>query len=280
MPQGGRDEQSDSQFADDVLDEQYYGRPAPGVMGRTGLLLGILIGTVVAAFGAWVVLFDPLPEPSADAPVRITADIEPYKQRPDDPGGAEIPNQDRLVYDRLDRRAEGGEGVETLINRPQTPAAPEPVSEPEPAPVPQPAPIPESPVAQEQPVVEEIPEPVAVDPPVVVETPVSPQPPAQTEPETLSAPEPVVTSAPAPTGWSVQLVAMRSEQAALDAWEQFSRSHPDILGPMAPRIVAADLGERGIFYRLKAGDWQVREPADALCSALQERRVECRVTAP
>ena len=72
--------------------------------GRPRLLpVWILLGAAALSGGAWAVmdnLGDGPPPDEASVPL-ITASTEPWKVRPDDPGGMEIPNQGTLIYETL-----------------------------------------------------------------------------------------------------------------------------------------------------------------------------------
>ena len=67
----------------------------------------------------------------AAAPL-IKADPTPTKIRPEEPGGLEVPNRDKLVFDRLPGASRDTERVERLLPPPETPVVP-------PAPAPAPA---------------------------------------------------------------------------------------------------------------------------------------------
>jgi hypothetical protein len=54
----------------------------------------------------------------------IKADDRPIKIRPDDRGGMKVPNQDTLVYERMESGADAEGRVETLLPPPETPHAP------------------------------------------------------------------------------------------------------------------------------------------------------------
>ncbi len=69
----------------------------------------------------------------------IKAEQGPFKARPEQPGGMDVPNQDKVVFDRLDPEA-ARPVVERLLPPPETPL-PRPVSPP-PPPAPPPAPVP------------------------------------------------------------------------------------------------------------------------------------------
>ena len=61
----------------------------------------------------------------------IKADASPTKVAPEDPGGLQVPHQDKLVYGVLDRSAEE-DGVESLMPLPEEPMS---LSDPAPAPI-------------------------------------------------------------------------------------------------------------------------------------------------
>lgn len=66
---------------------------------------------------------------------------------------------------------------------------------------------------------------------------------------------------------SVQLAAFPSEDAARNAWRAMVRAHPDALGGLTPRYERADLGSRGVWFRLKAGPVLSSSQAQEVCSA-------------
>ncbi|SUS08460.1 putative Periplasmic protein TonB, links inner and outer membranes [uncultured Defluviicoccus sp.] len=70
------------------------------------------------------------PKDAAQVPI-IHAEEKPFKVRPENPGGMEIPHQDKLIYQRL-RGEERPIKVERLLSEPEKPLPP-----PEPAPPPE-----------------------------------------------------------------------------------------------------------------------------------------------
>ena len=74
---------------------------------------------------------------------------------------------------------------------------------------------------------------------------------------------------------SVQLVAVRSPEAAERAWSALSRENSDLIGPLSPRVVRADLGAKGVVYRLQAGPFANEGEARRLCAALEARGQSC-----
>src|SRR5690606_12907100 len=57
-------------------------------------------------------------------------------------------------------------------------------------------------------------------------------------------------------GFLVQLSAVRSREQAQATYAGLQRSYPSVLGDLEPVIVEADLGERGIYYRVRVGPWE------------------------
>ncbi len=100
--------------------------PAPSKTWRRRLLpAGLLLGGAVAAGVAWAVVEFAVRGPAPDAPVRLVeAPTEPYKVRPDDPGGLEIPNRDKLIYETLETD-EPEEGPEQILPPPEEPVSPQ-----------------------------------------------------------------------------------------------------------------------------------------------------------
>ena len=63
-------------------------------------------------------------------------------------------------------------------------------------------------------------------------------------------------------------------------WKRISGKNKEILGSYAPAVTKADLGERGVFYRLRAGPLADKAAADALCASLAAQNVGCIVVKP
>ena len=200
-----------------------------------------------------------------------------------------------------------------LVAAPEPAATSEPVATPEPAvasePVattPEPAATPE-PMATSEPV-ETASTPATsgtaeadTAPAVASNSETTPEPAATSEPvETASAPAtsgtaeaaaaPAVTSnsetAPEPAaasvaaGVQVQIYAARSEAGALAAWGRLSAEQKDLLDSLTPSVVKAELGEKGIFYRLRAGPLADKDAAGRLCRLLKGRGHGCFVPVP
>ena len=94
---------------------------------RRGIPWRLLIGVVVLAVIGVVVwqgaglLTGTGGDGAGGVPV-FEASIDPFKHRPDDPGGMDVPNQNVTVYDTLDT-AESADGMEQLLPEPEEPIA-------------------------------------------------------------------------------------------------------------------------------------------------------------
>ena len=77
----------------------------------------------------------------------------------------------------------------------------------------------------------------------------------------------------------VQLYSARSRDRALAAWTRLSSEEEDLLGSLAHRVVKAEIPNRGVFYRLRAGPLASRAAARRLCGLLKGRGRDCFVPA-
>ena len=86
-------------------------------------------------------------------------------------------------------------------------------------------------------------------------------------------------ASPAPRGLRVQIGSFRSASDATAAWDKTVTAHQELIGQRQPYIVEADLGPRGIFYRLQIGPLHSSNEAKALCNALKARGQDCILAA-
>ncbi len=86
-------------------------------------------------------------------------------------------------------------------------------------------------------------------------------------------------ASPASPGLRVQIGSFRSAADATAAWDKTVAAHQELIGQRQPYIVEADLGERGIFYRLQIGPLHSRNEAKTLCNALKARGQDCILAA-
>lgn len=322
-------------FTDDVFNDDYYGRRTRGAGGSRSLsvIVGVVLGVAVAGGVGYYFLHNSNLTFTPGELSFVKADPSPYKIRPENPGGMQVENQDKLVYDRV-AKGDAPARVENLLPpaevpkappmKPQAETPPEPAPAATPAPTSTPAPAPEpakaaapAPEAAKE-VVKEEPKPaapaasqpdplaaavaaatggrasatgpIAVAPQAAAEAPKVETPKAEPAEKPVAAAETVkpvqtATAVPAPQpaqegGYQVQLASVLSEQAALAEWGRISRKNKDILGSFAPVVTRADLGEKGVFYRLRTGPLADKAAAESLCSSLAAANVGCIVVKP
>ena len=232
--------------------------------------------TIAGGGGAWYFYGQRLAGGDDAAPL-IRAAVGPVKVRPDNPGGMVVPDRDKLVYDRM----QGLENrpVERLLPPPEVPLAPpgaETAEKAAPALTPPPAPAPES---AARPTTKEV---LAAKPP-------SPPPPAleaavkklttATKPETLMARATEPPKAQASV-YRVQLAAVRTPERAREEWGRLQKKHSTLLGLLTMSLTRADLGTKGVFYRLRAGPLATQSAARELCDELAKRKVGCLIIRP
>ena len=190
--------------------------------------------------------------PSGDIPL-IHADADPVKVKPDDPGGMEIPNRDRFVFNPT-----GNMPVERLLPPPENPL---------PRPATTSTPVVSAPAA-----------------PVSVQSPQAPAAPAAPVPAVTVPPPQQAAAPPAPrstvSGYRLQLGAVRTPEIAKSEWERVKRQNGDLLGSLSVSVERADLGERGVFYRIHVGPIADAAQAERLCAQLRQRGVGCILAKP
>jgi len=80
-----------------------------------------------------------------------------------------------------------------------------------------------------------------------------------------------------PDGVRVQLASLRSPDAARDEWIRLKRDNPDLLGKLTAVAVRADLGERGIYYKIEVGPLASKDAASRLCGQMRQRDLDCQL---
>ncbi|MBL8907318.1 MAG: tetratricopeptide repeat protein [Rhizobiales bacterium] len=129
---------------------------------------------------------------------------------------------------------------------------------------------------------------VAVEPVPNIEEPVL-QAEAPSEPVAAAEPAPKPALAPAAkvvpspskdvalSGWAVQISSQKDEKVAWSVWKKLKAKH-EILADQKPVVMKADLGDRGIVYRLRLAGFDDQNSARNLCSKLKSAGVSCYVS--
>lgn len=255
----------EERLQDNIKDEDSHDLPwlqpvedegEEGWLSARTLIMAAVVFVVIFAALLWVIYaqLSGNEEPRqvatrSNLPV-IEAPDQPHKILPDDPGGAEIPGQDKLVLE-----AANGENVEGTT-RLATPA--------------------ETPVERETTGSFVEPEPEVVER-VVEATP--PPPPARVEPQPASVqPKPQPQTQTANTGrYLIQLGAFSTDVRARTGWQQIQDKYPNIVGDLAIDTQIATVNGRTI-YRLRGAALPTRAEADRRCAALKAAGQGCLVT--
>ena len=259
------------------------------------VLIGAVSGLALAAVVGWFALS---PRYSVDNVAEIPVIKRPQasvKVKPENPGGMEILNQDKSVYNIIEKEPERKE-VESILPPPEQPILPEiKAAATTPAPEAAPEQTPElKPIETTTEVKTSEVKTVAAPKAVVNETKEitlptikeasqkeavqakaepKPQPVAKAEPK----PEPKIAATQAVTGdWQVQLMSSPNQKAVTSAWTGLVKKHPALKG-VSHEIETADLGAKGTYYRLKAGAYATRAEADKLCSTIKSQGGSCIV---
>ncbi|KAF0179731.1 MAG: SPOR domain-containing protein [Hyphomonadaceae bacterium] len=74
-----------------------------------------------------------------------------------------------------------------------------------------------------------------------------------------------------------QIASLKSADAADAAWTRFSRRSPALFGAARKDVQQADLGERGIYFRVRAGYFADRADAAQFCGQVKSLGQECLV---
>ncbi len=289
----------------------------------------VTIGLLLAiAGGVGYLLFAPSASHKDAGSVPVVKGEGAYKERPEQPGGMDIPHQDMQVYQELDSSGAAKPEAEHLLPPPETPqipAAPPPSSGGEAAAAAPPAASakvetlltpsgPDNVAAAVAPVVPPSAPAVAAKPPAEPEKPEPSPPPAATAPVTVAAkpvvaakapvaPSVVAQAAPQPAhdkaasateakpkpaarikeagraSAAVQLAAVQDEAAARAMAEKLQARYASYLGDARLKVVRADLGAKGIYYRIQSGAVTDGE-ASGICAALKKLKAGCIVVHP
>lgn len=259
---------SDDEYETFDAREDGQGRRGPILLLAAAVVLVLFLGVVWSAYNLGV-------RERNTAPI-LTADSQPWRVAPEDPGGVEIPGQDIEAYSLRERERERVETAE--IDPAVRPGPEEPVSAPERPPLTVETedtdrlarPRDSEPADEAEPAPEPAPEPVRereAEPVRQAEAPAE-------QPASRPAP-----AASASGNFVVQIAAFRTIEEAEEAWIAFISRFPDLAGGRSPSIMEANLGARGIYHRLRIAGFETRDEASRYCQTLSSRGQDCLVAA-
>lgn len=299
-PQGMSDEemfnanalQTDASFYEGEYEAEYEEERGGG---NRMLMAGVVVGAIglVGALG-YAYQYGPLGgqvKTAGSEPPLIVARNEPNKETPEVSGGKEFGNGGKMFYDRLTNdgtvtTGSTGSG-ERIVTRQEAVIESTNASAnlpPKPA-----APTANSGGPRKVTSLKVLPNGRIIDGSAqAAAQPAPAQPAAATPFETAAVPAPaaqparrvVIPAQPAPAasgGFVVQIAARKSEGDARSAFGTLQRKYPNILGSSVSDIQRADLGAKGVWYRLRVGPGKSKENAVALCDQLKAVGQSCLV---
>lgn len=245
--------------------------------------LGTFAGITLAGLVGWFVLAPQYANTSKEIPV-IHRPQTAVKIKPENSGGMDIPNQDKDVYNIIEKKNVDNTVVENLLPTPEAPKLPDIVpdvsdvnannldeivdnvvepskSEAENVKKVEDSALPNKPTDLfDAKSADTVSEKVAkVETPKVAETP-------KIEPKKVEQPK---TQTIANNGnWQIQLIASKNKDAVEKAWTTLSTKYSG-LKAYTHEVQSSDLGSQGMFYRLRAGSFASKEEAVQACAKLK-----------
>lgn len=231
---------------------------AEGDMTGRRMFVAALTVIVLAIFGG--LIWYSYMEGANNGPVPVVrADNSVIKIKPENPGGLEVLNQDKNVFNRVtsgetEYDESLGASAELPLDRPK-------VKTPE----------------------REMPEKIA-------DTATAPKQKAQDEnpvvkPESIAESVAKTVAAIAPSvkggtdGFLVQLGAFGKQESAERLWKKLKSDNAALLSGLNPDVMMIDLGKKGVLYRLRGGEITSRKQADDICAGLKAKKQACIVVA-
>ena len=250
--------------------------------------LGTFAGIALAGVVGWFVLAPQYAQTEKEIPI-IRRPQTAIKIKPENPGGMDIPNQDKNVYSIVEKKDVDNTVVENLLPKPETPKLPDivpevsdvdtnadnldqivdEVSETKTAETVSKTDSLEKNVKTSNNNVPDKPADLLADSKNNKETAVKTEKivSAKTETPVAAEVEPVKTIN---GGWQIQLIASKNKAAVEKTWTDLSGKFAD-LRKLSHEIQASDLGTQGMFYRLRAGSFASKTEAAQACAALKAK---------
>lgn len=101
--------------------------------------------------------------------------------------------------------------------------------------------------------------------------------PVAVEPAVAEIVEEEAAIAPAADGWSVQVASATSEDGAWSTWKKMKAKHQSLTAEK-PVVVRADLGTKGIVYRVRLAGFEDQTAAKKSCTKLKSSGISCYVS--
>lgn len=237
--------------------------------------LGTFAGVVLAGVVGWFVLAPQYEQTNKEIPV-IQRPQTAVKIKPENPGGMDIPNQDKDVYNIVEKKTVDNTVVENLLPAPEQPKLPDIV----------PDVIEVDANAQN---LDEIVDEVAdtnteTKAETVAENKVPEKPADILNSKKEEVKAPIVketTKAEAKEvvkavdtndkgAWQIQLIASKNKDAIEKTWNTLAAKY-DLLKTYSHEVLSDNLGAQGTIYKLRAGSFASKEQAQSACAALKAK---------
>jgi hypothetical protein len=249
------------------------GRWHSGIV-RVGIALVVMVGSA----GGLYLIYDKGRQVALGGEVPlIRADPAATKVKPVNSGGMQDDTDDAVAYQP---GGAAGANVENLLAEPE-----EPMAKPVPAPDAIAAPVPLAPSTTDTTAAAAAPS-----------APLAPVPSPAEVAASAAAMPPVIEAAPAPVAaapvaaaetkpaaggaFRVQVAATRDPVTARREWLRMQHAHAAQLGRLTATMVRANLGAKGVFYRVQAGPIADRAAALRLCGELRQFNIGCIIVKP
>ncbi len=257
------------------------------------IFLGIAGGVTLAGIVGWLILAPQYKVETAQEIPVIRRPQTAIRIQPSEPGGMEIPNQDKSIYNILEKKDDTV--VENLLPPPEAPKLPVIASEEISVQENTDNVLPEAEkiIAQAEAVIQptvEAPAKAAAPEPIAEAKEIKTEPEKNVAVQQEKKPEPVkkeektakpVTENTATVknavkgNWQIQLMSSPNKQAVEKAWNDLSKKYK--IQNQPHEIETAVLDGNKTFYRLKTGAFADRSGADALCSSIKALGGTCIV---
>lgn len=232
-------------------------------LGSRGFMSVIAVLSGILGVGILYYLLQPTKTPQV-TPQIIEPQVEALKIVPAEPGGLKVPHQDKKIYESIS--AADGElhenpvVIENVVKAPvETVVAPEIIE----------AEL-EANALEKDVMIEEI---APATETVVIEEKikVAPKP---VQKKALKK-KPVVKKAAPKKGHRVQIAALQSKGLAEKEWGILKRKYRTLLAKQPFHILKVNLGKKGTFYRLHAGNFPTKKGAQSFCKKLKAAGGAC-----
>lgn len=274
------------------------------------LFVGALAGLGMAAIVGWFVLAPQYQSPENEEVPIIRRPQEEVKVPPVEPGNIDISNQENTVYDIIEKKEENFEetkvlplseqpnadAIEALVEevaaQEETPAAAESEIRKESLIAPKitesqsqaEAQEPETASTEKAAEKENVSENIASkeQAPVVTEQKVKSEPKTETKtvakeeakPAAKAETKTATSAAIAKGAWQIQLMSSPNKKAVEKSWKTMSAKYGALSG-LPHEISSTNMGAKGTYYRLRAGNFATKEEAVALCNKLKAAGGSC-----